>query len=183
MFPSVKKTSCVFILISQLNWAAPSLAAEQHYIYSEPHLPIQLQAILYQQSQTHPLWKLPLKPEQNLILRIRDYHVGENNVFYWTRTRLDNRSVALSLNLSLEIWQGQQLLWQDTTQVQRILRLMGPELRGTGQATVVNLAAVPEGVLAAIGLQTEQEKQIQADLCDQALHKLLVNYLKHNHES
>lgn len=182
MLLCVKKITYFLILPGLFGWACPAKSEVSRFVYSEHRLPVSLQENLYAISQRHPIWSIPLGQEQKQIIRLLDFSTQENSVFYWAQTRLDQRSIMFSLSIKLEVWQKQQLMWQDTQTVTRTLRLMGPELRGTGQASINNLSLVPEGLLTRIGLNNKQKQEIQTDLFEQALYQLNKNYQRHNNE-
>lgn len=179
MFPAVKN-ACFCLLISVGLLAQPLQAAEQRYVYLAADLPVAYQTIFYRAVSGHALWKLPLNPQQRQIIRLQELSLAEDAPFYWTRTRLDERKLTLKAQLELEIWQGPELLWQRSLKLERPLRLMGPELRGTGLAVISPLAELPAGALSKNRQDAARVEQLQVAILTEAAQQLLVDYQQHH---
>ena len=147
MFPSVKALSLVLVGTVLMVMAAPALAASDRHVFLAPHLSAGVYGQLYPQITDHPLWQSALAPEQRQIVRILEDQLSEQQPFYWMRTRLDQRSLQMQVSLRHEIWQGDQLVWQQTLTKTRNLRLLGRDLLGVGQALIPQLNQTPQGSL------------------------------------
>lgn len=179
MFLAVKKNLSGMLLVAGLLAGSPAQAAEPRYAYLEPGLPIQLQSMYLQTLSRHPLWQLPLAADERQVVRLQQLRLQEAQPFYWTRTRLDERKVQLELSLALEIWRGPELRWQRTVSLSRPLRLMGPELRGTGLAVISPLAELPAGALSRPA-EARVVADLQRELLTQAAGQLLEDYRQHH---
>ncbi|HEY9843929.1 MAG TPA: hypothetical protein V6D23_25890 [Candidatus Obscuribacterales bacterium] len=158
----------------------PSQAADQRYAYLDPGLPAAGYALFYATLAQDPLWKLPLAQGETQILRLQEFSLQEQSPFYWTRTRIDERQLQLKVQVSMEIWRGPELRWQRTVALERSLRLMGNELRGTGLALISPLAELPAGALSPGGTDAARLARLQQELLVQAAHQLLTDYQQHH---
>ncbi|PKL76881.1 MAG: hypothetical protein CVV27_07995 [Candidatus Melainabacteria bacterium HGW-Melainabacteria-1] len=164
--------------------AVPAIAETPQalrHVYVSPGLPVAYQQLFHVTMAQHPLWQIALAPADRQILRLQEFKLQTRQPFYWTRTRLDERSLELDATVSMEIWRGPDLRWQRTLSVQRKLRLMGPELRGTGIARLSPLAELPAGALSAqTGPDREIFSALQQDLLAEVAHQLLRDYQLHH---
>jgi len=182
MFLSVKSLTMISLSLAFVLSAFSAQAELSKFVYVEPGVSASLHEPFTQVVHQHPIWHLPVASGQVQIVRLQSYVFQEAQPFYWIQTRLDERSLRLEAKVSLEIWEGQALVWQKTQQLHRDLRLMGRELRGIGQPIAQNLGQLPRGALTTFGIDSQVYKRAQSDLFTQALHQLRRDYAEHNKE-
>lgn len=180
MLLSVKQLSLAAVVLSLFCFAGPSQATDARYAFVAPGLSVALQRPFYQTMSQSALWKLPLAPGQMQVLRLENWQLGEQRPFYWSQTRLDQRSLQLSLQVRLEIWEGPELRWQGSSLQTRSLRLMGPELRGTGLSLMAQLSQLPDGALVRTGPDQQRLAEFEQQLLETASFALLQDYNRHN---
>lgn len=179
MFLAVKRMLLTgTLLFAPLALNSPAQAAQQRYAYLHPSVPVSLQQLFSQSMSQHPLWQLELAEDERQVLRLQSLDLKTQAPFYWTRTRLDERAIELEAQLRLEIWHGPELVWERSVSVSRPLRVMGPELRGTGLAVISPLAELPAGALTKADAAVIQ--QLQQQILAQAAHQLLTDYRQHH---
>lgn len=178
------KSTLILVVASMLGAGlsprADAAPDGQRYAYIEPSLPASTHALFYQTLSKEPIWKLPLPQGETQILRLQDFTLQAASPFYWTQTRLDERQLRLSVQVGLEIWRGPELVWQRSVALERGLRLMGPELRGTGLAIIDPMAQLPRGALTPTGKAATRIEAIERELLIQAAHQLLNDYSQHH---
>ncbi|MGV3525317.1 MAG: hypothetical protein ACO1RX_13885 [Candidatus Sericytochromatia bacterium] len=180
MLLSVKQGTLAAVVWSLFSFAGPARAADARYAFVAPGLSVSLQQPFYQAMSQSALWRLPLKAEQIQVLRLENWQLAEQRPFYWSQTRLDQRSLQLMLQVRLEVWDGPELRWQSSSQQVRQLRLMGPELRGSGLALMSQLAQLPEGALIRTGPDRQRIADLEQQLLEAASFALLQDYHRHN---
>ena len=177
MFLSVNNLRFCFSLICCWFLIQPAQADSIRHVYLAPHISAQNYPLLEAEVQKHAIWRIPLRTNQVQILRLQDLRLTETRPFYRSQTRLDERSLSLTLNLKFEIWSYNQLVWQDSQQVQRQIRLLGPELQGVGIALIPRLNQQPQGALSHWPELAEPVKLAQQELIRSALEQFEKDYL------
>lgn len=163
--------------------ALPAQALEsyvQRSAYADPGVSGADYGFFYRVVSQQPLWRLPLAAGEVQIVRLQVFELISQQPFYWAQTRLDERRLQLKVQLALEIWQGPELRWQRSVALDRALRLMGPELRGTGMAILNPLAELPAGALTPTGRAAERIAGIKQDLLIEAARRLQQDYSQHH---
>ncbi len=155
----------------------PVQAESFRHVYMASHLPANIYPIIEAESQAHSIWRLPLWPGERQIIRLQDFSLAETRPFYRSQTRLDQRSLSIRLKLKLEIWSQNQLIWQQSQQVQRQMRLLGPELQGVGISLIPRLNQQPQGALSQWPELTQPVNRVQRELMVIALEALKQDYL------
>lgn len=178
MFHAVKRTLAGTLVFAGLVLNSPAQAAQPRYAYLHPSVPVSLQKMFTQSMVQHPIWQLELEEDERQVLRLQSLELKTEAPFYWSRTRLDERAIELVAKLQLEIWKGPELRWERSVSLRRPLRVMGPELRGTGMAVISPLAELPAGALTQA--DSAVVTQLQQQLLAVAAHQLLTDYRQHH---
>lgn len=155
----------------------PAQADAYRHVYLAAHIPATIYPLLKSEVQAHALWQIPLGAGERQIVRLQDLSVTETLPFYRSQTRLDERSLRVTLKLKLEIWSADQLVWQQVQQQQRQLRLLGPELQGVGIALIPRLNQQVQGALSEWPELIKPVRRTQQELMVLAFEQLKQDYL------
>ncbi len=179
MFQIVKHLVLGFLLLS-ISIGSVAEASEQRTIYLEPHLPVEYYMFCHQALSKHPIWQIQLNQGERQILRVEDLSILENKPFYWTQTRLDERKVLIRARITLEIWDGAQLKWMRSNELERSYRLLGPELRGTGLAMLAPQQELPKSLLSPLPQKQNKLTLLQHEVIQALAYEIFKDYQQHS---
>ena len=179
MFQIVKHLVLGLLLLS-ISLGTVAEAAEQRTIYLEPHLPVEYYMFCHQALSNHPIWQIQLNQGERQILRVEDLSLLENKPFYWTQTRLDERNVIIRARITLEIWDGAQLKWMRSIELERPYRLLGPEVRGTGLAILAPQQELPKAMLTPLPQKQNKLTLLQQEVIQALAHEIFKDYQQHS---
>lgn len=175
----VKRLLVGFGLFS-LSLGSPALASDQRTMYLEPHLPVEYYMFCYQALLNHPIWDIQINSNERQILRVEDLSLSENKPFYWAQTRLDERRIMVRARMTLEVWDGSQLKWMKSLEMERPIRLMGPELRGTGLSILSPQHDLPKALLTPLPQKQNKLTQLQQEVILALAQEIVKDYQQHS---
>lgn len=179
MFQIVKRMILGLLLLG-ISIGTVAEATEQRTIYLEPHLPVEYYMFCYQALSKHPIWQIQLNQGERQILRVDDLSLLEDKPFYWAQTRLDERKVIIRARITLEIWEGAELKWMRSTELERPYRLLGPELRGTGLSILAPQQELPTALLTPLPQKQNKLTLLQHEVIQALAHEILKDYQQHS---
>lgn len=130
----------------------------------------------------HSLLKTPLPTDSYFVLRLLSYQRQQAEHGYWAQLHLDEQQEILSMQVRVEIWNKDTLLWQRTVQPKRSLKYLSDEVKSVGQPILPSYLSLETGLLHFPALSADQESRLRAELILQAAQLLEKDLLSHLHQ-
>ncbi len=171
------------LLCFQLLWplSAYSQVSPSNRIYAPPHI----SAGIYQEFLAfmgqHSLLKTTLPSDSYYVLRLLNYQRQPAEHGYWAQLHLDEQQEVLSVQVRLEIWNKDTLLWQRTVSPKRSLKYLADEVKSTGQPILPSYMSLETGLLHFPALSADQETRLRTELLFQAATLLEKDLHSHLH--
>ncbi len=180
MYHYVKRWMGVLLCVSILL-AGRELGAQELPAHRQMMLPAHLDAELYQpfaQALEHSsLWQIPLEANIRQIVRLQHFAVTPSRPLYTTLTAIAPQNMLLTMALTHELWQGDQLLWTETRQRQQQWQYPGPRALSVGQSPMTYLSYLPRGAFSPLQA-APMVSPFQTALFTQLSHDLTQSYLR-----
>ena len=137
-------------LVLVIGEAPTAMASPDNWqVFSEPHISSNDHQILYQTFTNHPLIRQQDTESMKVILRLQDIKKEDQTQRHWAQLRFDEQFVRYKIQVQLEVWRANQLLWQRTRTKTRDLHRPGPENRLLGSNVLTPYVNLPVGTFRA----------------------------------